>query len=151
MKPSAFIINCARGPIIDETALCAALSNGQIAGAGLDVMEDAAPGANHPLFAMDNVLITPHVAFLSQQAVHELSSTGSVAMSALGVGNRHGRGQATRCRNEGHKSALHGLHAHIAIFPQRFLSVVLIPIDTGIGIPAVGIMSMSTDRQGPSA
>ena len=72
MKTSAFIINCARGPIIDEAALCAALSNGHIAGAGLDVMEDAVPAANHPLFAMDNVLVTPHVAFLSQQSVHEL-------------------------------------------------------------------------------
>lgn len=72
MKPSAFIINCARGPIIDEAALCAALSNGQIAGAGLDVLEQAAPPASHPLFAMDNVLVTPHVAFLSQQSVHEL-------------------------------------------------------------------------------
>jgi len=72
MKPSAFIINCARGPIIDENALYAALRDGQIGGAGLDVMEQAAPPAGHPLFALDNVLITPHVAFLSQQSVLEL-------------------------------------------------------------------------------
>ena len=72
MKTSAFIINCARGPIIDEDSLYAALRDGQIGGAGLDVMEVAAPPADHPLFALDNVLVTPHVAFLSQQSVLEL-------------------------------------------------------------------------------
>ena len=72
MKPSAYIINCARGPIIDEPALIAALRSGQIAGAGLDVMESSAPPADHPLFAMDNVIVTPHVAFLSQQSMLEL-------------------------------------------------------------------------------
>ena len=72
MKPSAYIINCARGPIIDEPALVEALRNGQIAGAGLDVMESSAPPADHPLFTMDNVIVTPHVAFLSRQSVLEL-------------------------------------------------------------------------------
>ena len=72
MKPSSYIINCARGPIIDEPALIDALREGQIAGAGLDVMESSAPPADHPLFAMDNVIVTPHVAFLSQQSVLEL-------------------------------------------------------------------------------
>ena len=72
MKSSAYIINCARGPIIDEPALVAALRDGQIAGAGLDVMEEAAPPADHPLFGMNNVIITPHVAFLSRQSVLEL-------------------------------------------------------------------------------
>jgi len=72
MKPTAFIINCARGPIIDEKALYAALRDGKIGGAGLDVMEQAAPPADHPLFQLDNVLVTPHVAFFSQQSVREL-------------------------------------------------------------------------------
>jgi D-3-phosphoglycerate dehydrogenase len=72
MKPSAYFINCARGPIVDETALYAALQSGGIAGAGLDVMESPAPPADHPLFALDNVIVTPHVAFLSQQSVLEL-------------------------------------------------------------------------------
>ena len=72
MKSSAYIINCARGPIIDEPALIDALRDGEIAGAGLDVMESSAPPANHPLFGMDNVIATPHVAFLSQQSVLEL-------------------------------------------------------------------------------
>ena len=72
MKSSAYLINCARGPIVDETALYAALRDGVIAGAGLDVMESAAPPADHPLFALDNVIVTPHIAFLSQQSVREL-------------------------------------------------------------------------------
>jgi D-3-phosphoglycerate dehydrogenase len=72
MKPTAFLINCARGPIIDEAALYAALRDRRIAGAGLDVMEQAAPSADHPMFQLDNLLVTPHVAFLSQQSVHEL-------------------------------------------------------------------------------
>ena len=72
MRPAAYLINCARGPIVDETALYAALRDGVIAGAGLDVMESAAPPAGHPLFALDNVIVTPHIAFLSQQSVREL-------------------------------------------------------------------------------
>ena len=72
MKPTAFLINCARGPIIDEAALYVALSERRIAGAGLDVMEQAAPSASNPIFSLDNVVVTPHVAFLSQQSVHEL-------------------------------------------------------------------------------
>ncbi|HZA24072.1 MAG TPA: C-terminal binding protein [Dehalococcoidia bacterium] len=72
MKPTAYIINCARGPIIDEAALYAALRDRRIAGAGLDVLEQAAPSGDNPLFQLDNVLVTPHFAFLSQQSVHEL-------------------------------------------------------------------------------
>ena len=72
MKTSAYLINCARGPIVDEPALLAGLRNGDIAGAGLDVMESAAPPADHPIFTLDNVIVTPHVAFLSQQSVLEL-------------------------------------------------------------------------------
>ncbi len=72
MKASAYLINCARGPIVDEPALYAALRDGSIAGAGLDVMESAAPPADHPMFALENVIVTPHVAFLSQQSVLEL-------------------------------------------------------------------------------
>ena len=72
MKSTAFLINCARGPLIDEEALYFALRHRVIAGAGLDVMEQAAPPASHPLFQLENLLVTPHVAFLSQQSVHEL-------------------------------------------------------------------------------
>jgi len=62
MKPSSVIINTARGPIIDEPALIAALQSGEIAGAGLDVLEQEPPEPDNPLLTMENVVITPHVA-----------------------------------------------------------------------------------------
>jgi D-3-phosphoglycerate dehydrogenase len=62
MKESAVIINTARGPIIDEVALIEALRTGSIAGAGLDVLEQEPPELDNPLFAMENVVLTPHVA-----------------------------------------------------------------------------------------
>ena len=61
MKPSAFIINTARGALIDEKALIEALKNGTIAGAGLDVQENEPPEENNPLYNMDNVILTPHM------------------------------------------------------------------------------------------
>ena len=72
MKSEAFLINCARGPLIDEGALYDALTSGGIAGAGLDVMEDNHPPSDHPLLGLDNIIITPHVAFFSQEATLEL-------------------------------------------------------------------------------
>ena len=81
MKDSALLINCARGPLIDEPALVAALSSGRIAGAGLDVMESNHPPSDHPLFGMDNVIVSPHVAFYSPESTRELQrrATESVA------------------------------------------------------------------------
>ena len=72
MKPEAFLINAARGPLIDEAALYDALSAGAIAGAGLDVMVDNTPPREHPLLSLDNIIITPHVAFFSQESTLEL-------------------------------------------------------------------------------
>jgi len=62
MKPSAILINTCRGPVVDEVALHKALTSGQIAGAGLDVMVEEPPKPDHPLFALDNVIFTPHMA-----------------------------------------------------------------------------------------
>ena len=62
MKPTAVVINTARGPIIDEVALIEALQNGVIAGAGLDVLEQEPPSNDNPLLTMENVVVTPHVA-----------------------------------------------------------------------------------------
>ena len=72
MKPEAFLINAARGPLIDEEALYNALLYGAIAGAGVDVMVDNVPSPDHPLFALENIIVTPHVAFFSQESTLEL-------------------------------------------------------------------------------
>ncbi len=62
MQPSAILINTARGPVIDEVALHEALSTGVIAGAGLDVFDQEPPEADNPLFSLDNVILTAHLA-----------------------------------------------------------------------------------------
>jgi D-3-phosphoglycerate dehydrogenase len=64
----AFVINAARGGIVDETALHDALTSGKIAGAGLDVFEEEPPPEDHPLFALENVILSPHSAGLSKEA-----------------------------------------------------------------------------------
>ncbi|HTV30615.1 MAG TPA: D-2-hydroxyacid dehydrogenase family protein [Xanthobacteraceae bacterium] len=67
MKPSAFIINTSRGPIIDEAALLTALREKKIAGAGLDVFDIEPLPIDHPLRKMDNVALTPHLGYVSEQ------------------------------------------------------------------------------------
>ena len=67
MKPTAFLINLCRGPVVDEAALYRALTEGQIAGAGLDVLEVEPTPTDNPLFDLDNVIITPHMAGQSSE------------------------------------------------------------------------------------
>lgn len=71
MPDSAILINTARGPLVDETALHEALQNGEIAGAGLDVMADE-PVHESPLFDLDSVVVTPHVAWYSERSLDEV-------------------------------------------------------------------------------
>jgi len=68
MKPTAYLINCSRGPVIDEKALIQALQQGKIAGAGLDVFEQEPIDPNNPLLKMDNVSVTNHYASYSEVA-----------------------------------------------------------------------------------
>jgi glycerate dehydrogenase len=72
MKPSAFLINTGRGPLIDEPALADALNRGQIAGAALDVLSQEPPPAGNPLFTAKNCIITPHIAWATKAARQRL-------------------------------------------------------------------------------
>ncbi len=72
MKPSAWLINTSRGALVDESALVDALISGQIAGAALDVLAVEPPESANPLLSMKNVIVTPHVAFSSEEAVRDL-------------------------------------------------------------------------------
>lgn len=72
MKPTAFFLNAARGDVVDETAMIRALENGQIAGAGLDVLVEEPMPAEHPLMKLTNVVITPHMAAQTQETVSKL-------------------------------------------------------------------------------
>jgi phosphoglycerate dehydrogenase-like enzyme len=67
MKPTAFLINTSRGPIVDQAALLAALQQHKIAGAGLDVFDIEPLPLDHPFRKMDNVVITPHLGYVSEQ------------------------------------------------------------------------------------
>jgi len=72
MKPTAYLINMARGPVVDQTALYTALHQHSIAGAALDVLEKEPPAADEPLLTLDNVLITPHTSSGSAQSIIQL-------------------------------------------------------------------------------
>jgi D-3-phosphoglycerate dehydrogenase len=82
MKPGSYVVNTARGNIVDEEALAAALDAGQLAGAALDVMAIEPPTAS-PLYGRDNVILTPHTSFYSEESLIELQTKAACEVQAV--------------------------------------------------------------------
>ena len=88
MKPGAYLINAARGELIDEKALADALTAGKIAGAALDVFREEPPSLSNPLFGAPNLLLTPHVAGATDEAVARLAIGAAQAVADLFLGKK---------------------------------------------------------------
>ena len=88
LKDGALLINTARGEIVDEEALYAALRNGTLSGAGLDVLESDPPPQDHPLLLMENVIVTPLVAWYSEESFHRSMVQGMDEITGVFSGHR---------------------------------------------------------------
>ncbi|MEO7402976.1 MAG: NAD(P)-dependent oxidoreductase, partial [Burkholderiales bacterium] len=88
MKPTAFIVNVARGPVIDEDALARVLAEGKIAGAALDVYSEQPLPRDHAFLTLPNVILTPHAAGLTQEASHRMSEGAALQILQLLKGER---------------------------------------------------------------
>ncbi len=86
MKPAAFIVNTSRGPLIDQDALIAALKEGRIAGAGLDVFDTEPLPKDHPILSAPNTFLTPHLGYVTQQNYHAYYQGAVEAIEAFNAG-----------------------------------------------------------------
>jgi phosphoglycerate dehydrogenase-like enzyme len=83
MKPTAFLINSARGPVVDQAALVMALQEGWIAGAGLDVFDPEPLPLDSPLLKMENVVLSPHMAAHTDEALYRMAMVVTDIMAVI--------------------------------------------------------------------
>lgn len=83
MKPTAFLINCSRGEVVDEADLLDALTSGKIAGAGLDVLASEPPAADNPLLKLENVIFSPHCAAHSEEAFDRMGVHAAIGIDQV--------------------------------------------------------------------
>ena len=114
MKPSAFLINTARGPIVDQAALTEVLREGGIAGAGLDVLEQEPPDPDEPLLSLDNVILAPHALCWTNQL---FSGSGAADIRAVLEVMAGREPQGIVNRDVVHRS---GWQARLAGYAQKF-------------------------------
>ena len=88
MRPGAFLVNTSRGPVVDERALAAALLEGRLGGAGIDVYETEPPAADNPLLGLENAILTAHTAGLTVESARALSLSAASQVQATLAGER---------------------------------------------------------------
>jgi len=88
MKPTAYLVNVARGPVVDERALCEVLTARRIAGAGLDVFDEELTPASNPILKLDNVIVTPHALCWTDELFGNIARTAIGAVLAVHAGRR---------------------------------------------------------------
>jgi glycerate dehydrogenase len=90
MKPTAFLLNTSRGPLVDDVALASALNRDQLAGAAVDVLSVEPPPSDNPLLSAKNCIVTPHIAWATQSARRRLMEIAVANVEAFLAGTpRH--------------------------------------------------------------